>query len=523
MRAKPSLLLMLFLTPASLALGQFDQPDNKHSTISTSDGGSIKDSDFAAKIQALLTENDESRVADAKFFFQQCYGGGFLDDVNDAMGDAVKWVGGSASDHDECSIGEVSEIENLGLGTGGNKRYSEIWEGEPPFNYWGRELIEKLDDDSETIKKNLEDTRDADPTGPNQGAPRGGNTDPQIASGNGGENIKLGDPAVTSHHAILWAGNPNAERHFNTVNGMYDRLVDTWGDPANNSNVTITVLFGNGSTNSEGNDLPDGWDAMAATEANLDAALAEIRPLLNENEQFLFYADDHGGTTTDVIGGGSPDAPRDCDPSGGGCDAFFELSPGEVLGMHGTDDNVPLLRINYEFLLPAEQPVPIFMNDLPIGQLDPLSNFLEIPIPEQILLPPLDPLLPPQPLPVDLFINNVAEVPIFWDFTEFDTGQIDNPPPLLPPLPELLPGDFNGDGFVDNFDLNLLLANWGAVSIPLPPGWDGVPPIGPLIDNDELNELLANWGASLGGSIPEPAAALVLVVGLAIRGGSRRH
>ncbi|TWT46719.1 endonuclease I family protein [Botrimarina hoheduenensis] len=73
------------------------------------------------------------------------------------------------------------------------------------------------------------------------------------------------------------------------------------------------------------------------------------------------------------------------------------------------------------------------------------------------------------------------------------------------------PGDFTGDGAVDNFDLNLLLLNWGAPTSPLPLGWNGDPPIGGSVDNDELNAMLLNWGAGTSSvAVPEPTG-LVLV------------
>lgn len=84
--------------------------------------------------------------------------------------------------------------------------------------------------------------------------------------------------------------------------------------------------------------------------------------------------------------------------------------------------------------------------------------------------------------------------------------------------PTFCPGDFNGDGLVDNGDLNLLLSNWGAAVPPAPAGWGGYAPTGPTVDNDELNVLLANWGkGTTGAPIPEPSS-LVLgsLAGLAL-------
>lgn len=82
----------------------------------------------------------------------------------------------------------------------------------------------------------------------------------------------------------------------------------------------------------------------------------------------------------------------------------------------------------------------------------------------------------------------------------------------------LLAGDFNGDGAVDNNDLNLLLANWGQSTVPAEwvNGFEGV------VDNDELNALLANWGLGTGASVPEPNAATLAWLAL-VHAGRRRH
>ncbi|MEO1496688.1 MAG: PEP-CTERM sorting domain-containing protein [Planctomycetota bacterium] len=76
--------------------------------------------------------------------------------------------------------------------------------------------------------------------------------------------------------------------------------------------------------------------------------------------------------------------------------------------------------------------------------------------------------------------------------------------------PTFCPGDFNGDGRVDNDDLNLLLSNWGAAVPPAPAGWGGFAPTGPLVDNDELNSLLNNWGKGTSTApVPEPSTMVL--------------
>lgn len=85
-----------------------------------------------------------------------------------------------------------------------------------------------------------------------------------------------------------------------------------------------------------------------------------------------------------------------------------------------------------------------------------------------------------------------------------------------------VPGDFSGNGAVENADLTLLLNNWAQSVPPAPAGWIGTPqPTSPSIDNDELTALLNNWGRTSGGgsssarAVPEPGTWLLALLGLA--------
>jgi hypothetical protein len=84
-------------------------------------------------------------------------------------------------------------------------------------------------------------------------------------------------------------------------------------------------------------------------------------------------------------------------------------------------------------------------------------------------------------------------------------------------------GDFNGDEFVGQDDLNLVLQGWGTDA-----GLsDGVGTYDPQVGQEELNAVLGNWGggsaSSLeGGAVPEPASAAVLL-GLTALGLRRRR
>ena len=71
----------------------------------------------------------------------------------------------------------------------------------------------------------------------------------------------------------------------------------------------------------------------------------------------------------------------------------------------------------------------------------------------------------------------------------------------------LISGDADGDGFVDDDDLSLLLANWGGDV-----GWDHGNFNGDsTVDDDDLSLLLANWTGSQ--PVPEPMALSLLAVG----------
>ena len=91
------------------------------------------------------------------------------------------------------------------------------------------------------------------------------------------------------------------------------------------------------------------------------------------------------------------------------------------------------------------------------------------------------------------------------------------------------PGDYNGSGLVEQGDLDLVLQNWGSPASPVPAGWVNNLPAG-LIDQAELDAVLQNWGSTVfsaplfPGSVPEPAAAVVVVGGgLLVLGMGRRR
>jgi hypothetical protein len=93
----------------------------------------------------------------------------------------------------------------------------------------------------------------------------------------------------------------------------------------------------------------------------------------------------------------------------------------------------------------------------------------------------------------------------------------------------LLMGDYNGNGQVEQGDLDLVLLNWGQAVVP--GGWTNDLPDG-AIDQAELDGVLLNWGNASGqlsaaGAVPEPTTLLIAMLacaGAAIwRRTCRRH
>lgn len=90
----------------------------------------------------------------------------------------------------------------------------------------------------------------------------------------------------------------------------------------------------------------------------------------------------------------------------------------------------------------------------------------------------------------------------------------------LAPGDGFIGGDYNGDGFVSQADLDLVLLNWGDNAVPeswlavdqFDAGADGS---GGLVSQNELDRVLLNWGNGTAGraaAVPEPGAGLLVVL-----------
>lgn len=109
----------------------------------------------------------------------------------------------------------------------------------------------------------------------------------------------------------------------------------------------------------------------------------------------------------------------------------------------------------------------------------------------------------------------LAGIDFFGTGSTFPTFLVNTSIISLETMPPMLPGDFSGNGLIDQSDLDLTLVHWGETATPVPPTWIGLPPEG-IIDQTELDYVLASWGAVSARStaIPEPGTlALVTLIG----------
>lgn len=343
-------------------IDEVEQPATQQSYISMQ-GPRLSDAKLARKLRDLLVNsNGTPNARDVKLFFQQCYGGGMLDDIERELGGSVPWVAGSASRHDEVSFGEPdSNVDSNG-----------------PLDRWTRPLIDALHDLPvlRALKRAaLED----------QAAPmnrRGQNERPQYRfSGDEARPVTLADPGAGSHHAVILAGKPDRQRHRNDVRGMCALLAQEWGD-LNTTGTSVHVLFGDGMDNPCADSGVPAANVSSATTAGFCAVLDALRPLLNANEEFVLYVSDHGTASSRAVNRsrlrGVP----------GLLEYDLDIPEGYRYGLIRDPFNVgPTLELIANGAYPAGA-LPVFLNGALLGHLDPAAldpagrNLTVLPIPE---------------------------------------------------------------------------------------------------------------------------------------------
>lgn len=335
-----AILVLVLRCSVVLAQPQFydPQPAGKISTLFGEGDEAITDIEFADMARNLLTKaNGTTNARGAMFLFGQSFGGGMFNELEDALGNDLRWVGGSASRHDGPSYGFVN----------------------PPLETWVHALDQEFNAFSPMIYK-VNQARFEDVAGPNGG----GEESPQTIYRNGGENILHDSLAASSHNAVLWAGAANEDRFSNDVRVMYDNLKHDFqatGDP-----WSIIVL---------GDVFDPSISSIPATKANLASVFQQLELIQDPNADFLFFATGLGGTDTIVlddalaIGDGESIVRR------------ISLLDSELDGIFNTIDPLPGVLLKFTDL--RRPGVRVFIEDVelpdPLDRVDPTGEaFLPI-------------------------------------------------------------------------------------------------------------------------------------------------
>lgn len=420
-----------------------DQPDKKRSWLIDKDGNGatyqvpdpkkpkkmvtvdFDDKALADCFKQVLTKDGKPNVKNAAFFFQNCYGGGFLDDLKDALGNVIEWVGASATSHDQpAGHGEPDQ--------GKSDARTESWI-ESLFDLGGKVGNQKIDPG--LLKPSQGDhpgVRDAvnkaHENNPRAMGAKGRNSSTgdegtffergqTVAGGNDPNSIKMVEPKTQSYHAILWLGKADQQGGYNEMLRVREFLDKVWGGlAAKGKTVEITTLYGDGEhqLGKSGAKIPSEWNAKPATGDNLRDAIKDLAGKLNDNEKFVFISLDHGMKETTTSG-------RKVEPVATGVEnqRTFNLPKGDRTAMLLEPFNTPTLEIEYRNLI---TPIDVMLNGQAVGQLNPSIRIASVSLPvDEALLTKLN----------TISITNTTGETMWIRSTAFQSGAIG----IIPVIP----------------------------------------------------------------------------------------
>jgi hypothetical protein len=308
-----------------------------------------------------------SKARDASFLFQECYGGGMLDDIRGVMGNTVRWLGASASTATELSYGS---------------------EHPPIGNTWTYALNPALQPAVDQPLLAAVATAAANDPARSYPTPETG----QWMHGNGGETIRLQDRCAIRHYAILWAGYTSANttwwplppridynlRHYFDIQRIRDSLIANWS--AAGGLYDITILYGDGIHRGDGQALPPEWHAQAATRDALAAAITRVGSLISAADQFVFYASDHGSLSHDLQNG-----PQSLPGNGGQLVTRFSIAADELQTLANQPTNGQAITVSYDGPLDSDASVAVRVNDRTLGYLVRAGTTVDLNVPNALL------------------------------------------------------------------------------------------------------------------------------------------
>jgi hypothetical protein len=307
-----------------------------YSTLCTYDGNDIRDTEFANYVNDYVNSTGFNSMI---FVFEQCFGGGFIDDVvKFGLNHAVPVVAMSASMFNETSWGSgASDGEDYFV-----QAFAKAINVSTPPDMWNAYSTAKTNDI-------------CGPSGADYNATP---EDPMFQSR--GQlpffPTLVNESGAVKGKAILWVGEASCDRYWNDINRIHRVLTTRYGfDDVRD----IYVLFGDGTSQPwiPGNTLSDGGKIDAsATKANLENAFKNwLAPQMNSSVQFFFWSSDHGGEgqdLPDILGPGT---------------YHFQLASSFVNYMMISTENIPSIFVKTHNVLSPDNTV--YLNGYLLGTL----------------------------------------------------------------------------------------------------------------------------------------------------------
>lgn len=276
------------------------QPDGWSSSLSASSGPDIYDWQLANMVATWIVPQG---FANMIFVFDECYGGGMLDELEQSLQGRGDVAIMSASRHNE-----VSWFLDAALLAADRDGWSRLG-FDRPTHFFGKEVVEemaRLGTAARTMEQIARDAAQADVVRAGgtrtNGSAWGANLTglpivehPQwVELGDGGD-VRLGYKSdgqpVESRHAVLFGGKADNMAHWNEIEHIHMVLAQYHGFPE--ENIHVLIDDGPGGTRPDGTQAP-GYVDGPGTRLALWNALRAVGAVMSPNEQFVFWSNNHG-------------------------------------------------------------------------------------------------------------------------------------------------------------------------------------------------------------------------------------
>ncbi|TWT41906.1 hypothetical protein RAS1_30300 [Phycisphaerae bacterium RAS1] len=397
-----------------------------HSTIRLRNNRRLTDTTVTSLIQTSLVSNGQPKYEKMVLHMAQCYGGGFIDELEDAAV-LTNFSINTSSFWEHVSYGQ--------LNAGGNPRnyHSHSWREQVNTPNTPKAMLASYSDSLTAQIYNI--------AHPDKGNQILRNLErPQFFSRPNAADDHTLTRSADQNVALIFVGedrernNPRDTRHFRDAGRMYDTL-RAYGF----TDAQISFQYVDGTTPAGGNDARiDGAASLLTYLGFISGAGVACG---DQNDFVFIWTSGHGGTYADVqgivqllpIGAGVGVAEAEYDlPLWGG---FLDAAIGPWAPYAGDD---PILEMS-DFTLAPGDALQVFLNDSFIGSIGD-SQPVELPFSPSLLTQTQNRLR---------FVGTSPQTEI----RRFSLHQFTNTAPVDEPSP----GDMNCDGAADILDINAFI------------------------------------------------------------------